>query len=914
MRHRVVMPKLLIAVASVTAVGAAWVAGAKPMPQPLQPDVVPGEFLVQTAPRADVRALANSLGSTVSKKLPHSPNVYLMKSRPGVSSLAAMSVAQQRAGVAAVSPNFIYRKFAVPRVTANDQFSLRQWPLSLINAQEAWGITVGQRALEGPKEVTVAVIDDGVSFTHPDFQGIVLPGGYDFGDDDSDPSHDASDPTAGHGTAVTGCIAPLTNNREGISGVAWEGVSILPVKIFDGAGATTSDKMISAIDFAVASDVDVINMSLGRSAFFGPTAVERDAVKRAVDAGVVVVAASGNSRDPSDGFSWGVGYPAAYPEVIAVGSVGPEGTQSVYSDYGPDLDVSAPGGNDDGPDRVPALPSDPSRLYFSTSWDWISGDGYAGTQGTSFASPTVAGAAAVLLAEDVVPQELTGRARVEFIRNILQSTARNPRGRFTNELGYGVIDLAAALKASTVWIDLGGPSRDEVTPSLAEPLRARISLPFVPGQVQQGTVEYGDDFVVLREGVTMPSNQVDIDARSGEFQIQPDFDTRWNPGINRIDIQAKSLDGTRTRTLRGDAEGNIPARDFHFRVELRTERAGLKMFGMPYSLPVSGTDTYSFLLGGQRGRFARWLPAEDRYAVFDTVGSPQDPEADLVPPGADVARAPVGMGYWARFDANTPLQLFGVSETAASYRIPLQVGWNMISNPYPFAVPWPSVNVDTGSSLLTVQQAAQQNFILAQIYRFDGTRYQFSTPPFGDLLPWQGQWVRALKPCTLVVSRIRSTVSTASVARKPENKEGAAYGGWRLTATAVTNGAVNADVTIGKAANAADKFGSEDVQAPPPAPVGADIRVRNKDWGVRSGAYVQDLRRLRKSNETWDLEVAAFDPAQDVTVRFGQVPNGVRIMLLDVEKGQIRPLKSGMQVTVKPGRGVYKLQLKAEDK
>lgn len=234
----------------------------------------------------------------------------------------------------------------------NDARYGEQWALPVIGLPQAWENLPS-------RTVTVAVIDSGVCMNHPDLQGRITQG-YDFVDDDNDPSD-----TFGHGCGVAGVIAANSNNSIGIAGVA-PNVQIMPLRVLDGVGLGSYSNIASAIVYAVDNGAEIINLSLA-----GPTSssILEAAVAYAVDSGVVVIAAAGNfGRE-------GAYYPAAYPSVIAVGSVDPVTfAQSSFSNYGSDIDVWAPG-----------------RDILTTN---MMGD-YEFVSGTSFAAPIVAGITAL---------------------------------------------------------------------------------------------------------------------------------------------------------------------------------------------------------------------------------------------------------------------------------------------------------------------------------------------------------------------------------------------------------------------------------------------------------------------------------------------------------------------------------------
>ena len=168
-----------------------------------------------------------------------------------------------------------------------------------IDAPEAWDV------ITGANTIVVAVIDSGIDYTHPDLAGAMwnataatIPSnfhGYDFADGDSDPYPLNSE----HGTHVAGIIAATGNNSIGVVGVAY-GVQLMALKVFpDGGGGASDADIISAINYAVANNAQIINMSLGGGGPENP--VFTTAVANAVNAGVLVVAAAGNdSRPPSN--------------------------------------------------------------------------------------------------------------------------------------------------------------------------------------------------------------------------------------------------------------------------------------------------------------------------------------------------------------------------------------------------------------------------------------------------------------------------------------------------------------------------------------------------------------------------------------------------------------------------------------
>jgi serine protease len=312
------------------------------------------------------------------------------------------------------------------RFTPDDPWFSRQWHMEMIHTPEAWKITSGKGAI-------VAVIDTGVAWKDlpgvakqvPDLAGTAFTKGETFV---SGALQDGLDDHL-HGTHVAGTIAQTTHNALGVAGVAFES-TIMPLKVLGGDGRGSVPGIANAIRYAADHGAQVINMSLGGPL---PSAVLGKAVAYAHDKGVTVVCAAGNEKRSR------VGYPAAHDGAVAVAAVDGTGLRSWYSNWGKDLDVSAPGGdtradkNGDGfPDGVlqnTILLQNPMH----SDYMWL--------QGTSMASPHVAGVAAL-----VVSRGITNPDEVE---QILKRTAKHPNNvEWDKEYGAGVVDALAAVDAS----------------------------------------------------------------------------------------------------------------------------------------------------------------------------------------------------------------------------------------------------------------------------------------------------------------------------------------------------------------------------------------------------------------------------------------------------------------------------------
>jgi len=300
-----------------------------------------------------------------------------------------------------------------------------QWHMAQVGLPGAWQL--GQGA-----GVIVAVIDTGVSRV-PDLADTAFVPGYNFVSNNEDATDDH-----GHGTHVAGTIAQSTNNKLGVGGIAFK-ASIMPLKVLSARGSGSMAGIAQAIRFAADHGAQVINMSLG-----GPFPVSAigSAIKYAHAKGVTVVAAAGNDGRGK------VSYPARYPGVIAVAATQFDETTTFYSNWGPQVDIAAPGGNvrvdqngDGKPDGVlqnTIVPGNISR----TDYLWF--------MGTSMASPHVAGVAALIVG--------AGVTKPDAVEEILLGTARRPKGktadgsqaslagaRVDDHYGSGLADAGAAL-------------------------------------------------------------------------------------------------------------------------------------------------------------------------------------------------------------------------------------------------------------------------------------------------------------------------------------------------------------------------------------------------------------------------------------------------------------------------------------
>jgi thermitase len=384
-------------------------------------------------------------------------------------------------------PNYI----AYISKTPNDSYWSSQWGMTKIEAPAAWDITTGSDS------VTIAIVDTGVDLFHPDLSGKLV-SGYDFVNDDSDPQDDY-----GHGTHVAGIAAAKTNNSAGVAGLSW-GAKIMPVKAMNDYGTGEYADIGNGIIYAANNGADIINLSLSGPA---SSSVLEEAVEYAHDLGCVVVAATGNNNSS-------VGYPASYPEVIAVAATDSNDQRASFSNYGPEVDVAAPG-------------------VGIRSTYWWGGSTYGWLSGTSQATPHAAGLAALIWS--VSPG--LNNTQVE---SIIKQTADDlgAAGR-DNHYGFGRINARRALEATAPSL-ITSPSMGFLADPATDPFSQtlRIGDGAMYGTLQWSAVENPD---VAWLSIGPPTSGNASPFSPGESAVSVDKDVAGQ-GIHSATIRVTSFD------------------------------------------------------------------------------------------------------------------------------------------------------------------------------------------------------------------------------------------------------------------------------------------------------------------------------------------------------------------------------------
>lgn len=438
---------LVTAVVAATLCSGADVSKASAKSRPLRPGDATGELVVayQGGKAPSVRDAVAKGGGRVVRGY-SKPGILLVD--PGASGSGQL--------IRSLSKRRDVRYVEESRVVAaswspNDPEYSFQWNLRRVGAEDAWVVERGETT------VTVAVVDSGVDLEHPDLAGRL------------DTVHDrnilATDPVMstiaddayGHGTHVAGIIAAATDNARDVAGLA-HGCTILPVRVLDAQGYGDTTGMALGIIHAVDNGAFVINISAG-----GPqgTRTLEDAIAYATSKGRIVVAAAGNSGASR------LDYPAAYPDVVAVGAIGQNGERWPYSSFSSALDLMAPGitsWNLTQPqDSVGIRSLTPGNDTFPNG---ATGDLY----GTSMAAPHVAGAAAL-----VRSAHPTWTASAVLYRLLATAEDIGTMGRDVRT-GYGLVRADLALGAGTpptsTVLEDSLPGRPLIDPSVSGLLSA----------------------------------------------------------------------------------------------------------------------------------------------------------------------------------------------------------------------------------------------------------------------------------------------------------------------------------------------------------------------------------------------------------------------------------------------------------
>jgi thermitase len=324
----------------------------------------PGEqaVLIQFGPEVSTAARDAQIARLGGRLVRWMPQIHVaevaLPGEAGVAAAFAATAAPAGADILFVEPD---QPVTAAYVPADPDFadSSRTYGLDRIQAQAAWDTTTGSPA------VIVAVVDSGIQLDHPEFAGRLAPG-YDFVNEDDQPEDET-----GHGTHVAGIIAAGMDDGNGVAGVCPH-CRLMPVKVLNSANRGSWADVAAGVLYAADHGARIINLSLGAPDYIQTLA---EAIAYARSKGIIVVASSGNygSIKPF--------YPAMLDTVIAVGATTAQDVRWDRSNYGPHLDLVAPG-----------------DLIYSTFFQPDNSDqGHTYLSGTSMAAPFVSGLVGLLV-------------------------------------------------------------------------------------------------------------------------------------------------------------------------------------------------------------------------------------------------------------------------------------------------------------------------------------------------------------------------------------------------------------------------------------------------------------------------------------------------------------------------------------
>lgn len=485
-----------------------------------------GEVLVKFHNDVPGEAAENTLNALDSVQLDASSDIIVTDVPEGETVESFVESLEAQPSIEYAQPNYVY---TLER-TVNDPFIGNQWHLNKIGAFNAWDTTMGS------SDIKVAVIDTGIDLVHQDFAGQIA-AQTDVVDNDGSAQDDN-----GHGTHVAGIIAAKADNGIGVAGVA-PGVKLIAVDVFGfylndqtltlEFGALTSE-VIEGIQYARAQGADVINMSLGGSDY--DQAFE-NTVNAAVSAGVVVVAAAGNN---SSGGTTDAHYPSDFESCISVIATDQSDLKAGFSNYGPKKDIAAPG--------VGIYSTYPNTYQFMN--------------GTSMASPVVAGVVALMLS--VNPSLTVGE-----VKSILYSTAVDLGTTGPDDYyGNGRVNAQAAVAAAAGTAAVEDFSLNPPSAVLAVNETLQLNPSFTPSNAANKNVSYSSDTpsvaTVSPSGVVTAVSQgtavITATTADGGFQdtCQLTVKTEWLASdVYTIDRTNNVIKGIAANTSAAQLKANL---------------------------------------------------------------------------------------------------------------------------------------------------------------------------------------------------------------------------------------------------------------------------------------------------------------------------------------------------------------------
>lgn len=881
--------------------------------QVVRPAFVNGEVLI-TVPGGTARATVDQIAAVYNLQVRQAfPNidgqgardVYHLRmnaANPTAEQTTAL-LAQLRADGRVLFAHHNSLKYKLQSGTAvpNDPRFGEQWGHIQMRMPQAWAIEKGQA------HVTIAVVDNGTDVDHPEFQGRTLPG-FNSVSGTNDPRPVPNTET--HGTHVAGIAMAQADNGIGVAGVAWDNTRLLAINADNGVGGFSSAALIAAYDFVLAHKTNnptrqvVMNLSLGAAdASDTPNLADPENAKllALANAGIVIVCGAGNDGAGGNPPFNPANMASAHRNILCVTATGQTGLRAVYSQFRPYSTVAAPGGD-----------STVGTTILSTFP--VAAGSYGFQEGTSMASPQVAGVVALLLS---IPGVSPGD-----VKDVLTSTARPVSGfRVPSpEYGYGIVDAAAALEKVAVSVTVmepdgtggkaggGGGRLPDPVETLMPTLRVAVR------QVPPA------DFVFKLDGTVITDYVIENITASVRDQQGNDVPLNYDAVVRTRLLSP----GPHTIEVSGTKAGKTVTDIRFFTITPRQIPAGRSMIAIPYFENGATPEGYF----GTDFRLARWVyetvgiangrsTATGRYAFYASTGAKEDGASfdktgvavrqDGDPATSGFLRGPVGLAFFADTESVKPVVTRGQPLTSRPFIIPLQaapggqsIGWNMVGCPFPFDVPFNACLVDTPEGRLSVKIAVDKGYLLPNIYSFDSQNgYTFRTLPDGALRAWTGHWlaVGPGKPDIALVVPPSRTRAAETRAGTPSVEKG----GWFLRLEASAKGISDTQNFIGMSSRASDAFDLRDVAKPPTMAPYVSVGVVNDSWGALSGLYAQDIRG-GTGTKSWTVVASTDLPNTDVTLRWNGmagVPKSVRLTIKDETTGQTLDMRSRGSITFK---------------
>jgi thermitase len=702
-------------------------------------DVVPGEVIIKfksgslkKEPRLNNGKIDTSIASIdilfdqfkasdikklIPKQIPQFDGIYRIKFSPLFSLTDILTLLKRDPSVEWAEPNYILSTCDLP----NDYNPATQWGLAKINANQAWDYT------HGSTSVTIAIVDIGVDYNHPDLSdniwintdeipddGIDNDGngfiddniGWDFvsatsggaiGEDMAPPDNDPMD-FGGHGTHCSGIASAVTNNGIGVAGTGWN-CKIMAVRAGyatpGGGGSLNEADATSAIVYAADNGANIISMSWGAS---DPLPAILLALNYARTKGCVLVAAAGNNG------STALFYPAAYPGVIAVAASDQNDAKASFSNYGSWIEIAAPG-----------------KSIYNTVFN----DTYTSMSGTSMAAPCVAGVAGLILS--INPLLNADDVATKIISNADPTTWTIKRINAYRAV-FDSIPLTVSVSAN--------PQAGQVVTVTADVDISANAASLILYYKQGGKIDYQELSFTLQSGTlkagtwtaTIPAAQVN--TRGIVYYVElTDVDGKKCSYGNTSAPYFIAVHGDITISLKTTPPSSANAWNFIAPSVITDDKT------------VAGNFS-SFGTFGSTWIAWRWNTTDSRWEVSQDFGG-----NFISPDQFDVTSS-----WWIALDgdgSSTEATVTGTSvDSSKPYSITLKTGWNSIANPFDYPVAWSGTNikVEYSGGEVTLAQAVANNWVDNRAIWYDNTArlyitgYSDEAPPYA-MLSKRGQWL-----------------------------------------------------------------------------------------------------------------------------------------------------------------------------